>query len=111
MFHSSSRLDGRQETEKHPITGEYRSGSVTFRALLLGTIGAAAVGLICPRCAFIEHGLNDPVPPPQTPEKEYPKIRAIYEKLGIPDRIEIEVHPGGHEVRMDGALKFLRKHL
>lgn len=82
-----------------------------FPGQLLEFSEADIASLICPRYAFIEHGLNDPVPPQQTPEKEYPKIRAIYEKLGIPDRIGIEVHPGGHEVRMHGALEFIRRHL
>lgn len=67
--------------------------------------------LICPRCVFIECGANDPVLHPQAAEVEYPKLQAIYERLGIPERVALEVHPGAHEVWFEGAVEFLRKWL
>jgi dienelactone hydrolase len=82
-----------------------------FPGQLLEFSDADICSLICPRCVFLECGAHDPVLHPQAATVEYPKLRAIYEKLGIPDRVGIEVHPGMHEVWFSGAVEFLKKHL
>ncbi|NLO73384.1 MAG: prolyl oligopeptidase family serine peptidase [candidate division WS1 bacterium] len=82
-----------------------------FAGQLLEFSDADVCSLICPRCVFIESGANDAVLHPQVVEKEWPKLQAIYEQLGIPERVGIEVHPGEHEVWFEGAVEFLRKWL
>jgi dienelactone hydrolase len=72
---------------------------------------ADIASLICPRPFCIEYGLQDPVLTQLEPEQEYPKIRQIYEQLGIPERLRFETHPGGHEVVLEGSLEFLREYL
>jgi dienelactone hydrolase len=69
------------------------------------------VSLICPRPLFIEHGKADGIAWwPQVLE-EYEASAEHYRRLGIGDRIGIEMHEGGHEIRLQGTLDFLRRHL
>ena len=42
---------------------------------------------------------------------EYEATCEHYRKLGIEDRIEIDCHEGGHEIRMEKSLDFLKKWL
>ncbi len=72
---------------------------------------ADIASLICPRPFCIEYGLNDPVLTQLEPEHEYPKIRRIYDELGIPDRLVLATHPGGHEVVLGESLEFIKKFL
>lgn len=69
------------------------------------------VSLICPRPLFIEHGKADGIAWwPQVLE-EYEASAGHYCRLGLDGRIGIELHEGGHEIRMQGTLDFLRRHL
>ena len=43
--------------------------------------------------------------------QEYEETCAHYGKLGLEDRIEIDLHEGGHEIRMEKSLAFLNKWL
>jgi hypothetical protein len=43
--------------------------------------------------------------------EEYKASQEHYQKLGIADRIEIDLHEGGHEIRLEKGLAFLRKWL
>jgi dienelactone hydrolase len=67
--------------------------------------------LICPRPFMVERGHYDGVAPDETVAYEYAKVQRHYDLLGIGDRTELEVHDGGHEIRLEGTLRFLRKHL
>ena len=67
--------------------------------------------LICPRPLLIEIGKCDGIAWwPQVLE-EFEETCEHYRKLGIEDRIEMDLHEGGHEIRMEGSLEFLRKWL
>jgi len=72
---------------------------------------ADIASLICPRHLCIEYGLQDPVLTQEEPEEEYPKIRQVYDQLGIGERLVLATHPGGHEVVMGESLEFIEKHL
>ena len=37
--------------------------------------------------------------------------REHYRKLGVENRIEIDLHEGGHEIRLEKSLAFLKKWL
>ncbi len=44
------------EAGRHPVTGEYRHGRVTARALVLGLLGAATVGYLAPYSVHVVQG-------------------------------------------------------
>ncbi len=65
------------------------------------------LSLICPRPVLIETGKCDGIAWwPQVVE-EFERARAHYEKLGVADRIEMDLHEGGHEIRGIRAFEFL----
>jgi hypothetical protein len=43
--------------------------------------------------------------------EEFEASREHYEKLGLAERIEMDLHEGGHECRIEGGVKFLRRWL
>lgn len=67
--------------------------------------------LICPRPLLVEQGKADGIAWWPMMLEEYEATRAHYRKLGIEDRIEIDLHEGGHEIRMEKSLAFLKKWL
>jgi len=69
------------------------------------------VSLICPRPLLVEIGKCDGIAWwPQVLE-EFDDACEHYRKLGVKDRIEMDLHEGGHEIRMMGSLAFLKKWL
>ena len=70
-----------------------------------------AASLICPRPLLIQHGKQDKIAWwPQVME-EYKVARSHYEKLNIGDRIEIDLHEGGHEAIIGSGVAFMTKWL
>jgi hypothetical protein len=69
------------------------------------------VSLICPRPLLIQHGKKDGIAFwPQVME-EYITARSHYEKLNIEDRIQIDMHEGGHEAIIESGVKFMTRWL
>lgn len=69
------------------------------------------VSLICPRPLLIQHGKKDGIAYwPQVIE-EYNIAKKHYEKLNIPERIEIDLHEGGHEAIINSGIEFLKRWL
>ncbi len=69
------------------------------------------VSLICPRPLMIQTGKLDRIAHwPQVVE-EFEVSREHYKKLGIGERIEMDLHEGGHETRVESGLKFLKRWL
>lgn len=69
------------------------------------------VSLICPRPLLIQTGKLDRIAHwPQVVE-EFEEARAHYEKLGLVDRIKLDLHEGGHEPRVQTGVAFLTKWL
>jgi dienelactone hydrolase len=69
------------------------------------------VSLICPRPLLIQHGKKDRIAHwPQVIE-EYEIARKHYEKLNIPERIEMDMHEGGHEAIIESGISFMKKWL
>ena len=58
---------------------------------------ASVAALICPRPLLIQNGEVDTVIPVEGARRAAPKVQAIYDRLGISDRFEFQVHPGAHE--------------
>ncbi len=67
--------------------------------------------LMVPRPFMVERGRKDPVGPDEWVASEYAKVKALYEKLGIGDRCEIEVFDGPHTIHGEGTFAFLHRHL
>jgi len=90
---------------------ETREDHAFFHGWLTEFTDSDAVCLICPRPLLIQTGKKDRIAHwPQVLE-EFEASRAYYEKLGIAERIEIDLHEGGHEPRVESGLKFLTRWL
>ncbi|MCP5111553.1 MAG: hypothetical protein GY953_12035, partial [bacterium] len=82
-----------------------------FRGWLTEFTDSDVVSLICPRPLLIQTGKKDGIAWwPQVIE-EFEISKQHYEKLGIADRIELDIHEGGHEIRLESGLAFLKKWL
>jgi hypothetical protein len=67
--------------------------------------------LICPRPLLVQTGKKDGIAWwPQVLE-ELDASKEHYRKLGIEDRIGIDLHDGGHEIRLESGLDFMKKWL
>ena len=65
------------------------------------------VSLICPRPLLIQQGKKDKIAYwPQVVE-EFNKSKVSYEKLNIADRIELNIHEGGHEAVINTGIRFM----
>jgi fermentation-respiration switch protein FrsA (DUF1100 family) len=65
------------------------------------------VSLIAPRPLMLQHGKKDNIAYwPQVVE-EYNKSIVHYQKLNMPERIELTLHEGGHEAIVDDGVRFL----
>lgn len=90
---------------------ETREEHAFFDGWLTEFTDSDAVCLICPRPLLIQTGKKDRIAHwPQVVE-EFRAARRHYEKLGIADRIEMDLHEGGHEARVDSGVKFLARWL
>ncbi len=67
--------------------------------------------LICPRPYMPQTGKCDGIAWWPQVVNEFERTKAHYEKLGVGERCEMDLHEGGHEIRVEGALPFLRRWL
>ena len=82
-----------------------------FQGWLTEFTDSDVVSLICPRPLLIQTGKLDRIAHwPQVVE-EFEASRTHYEKLGIAERIEMDLHEGGHEPRVQTGIKFLSRWL
>ena len=69
------------------------------------------VSLICPRPLLIEQGKADGIAWWPQMLKEYEDATLHYRELEIDDHLEIDLHEGGHEIRLNRSLSFLKEWL
>ncbi len=82
-----------------------------FQGWLTEFTDSDVVSLICPRPLLIQTGKQDRIAHwPQVVE-EFEASRAHYEKLGVAERFEMDLHEGGHEPRVRSGLEFLSRWL
>lgn len=82
-----------------------------FQGWLTEFTDSDAASLICPRPLLVQTGKKDGIAWwPQVLE-ELDASKEHYRKLGIEDRIGIDLHEGGHEIRLDSGLAFMKKWL
>jgi hypothetical protein len=67
--------------------------------------------LVCPRPFMVQTGKCDGIAWWPLVVEEVERTRAHYERLGLGDRLAFDLHEGGHEIRVAGALPFLQKWL
>lgn len=72
---------------------------------------AALIPLICPRPLLIQAGEQDTVAPLEAARKGVPGVRAYYERLGLAERFEFDVHAGGHVFENNAIFRFFDRHL
>lgn len=82
-----------------------------FRGWLTEFTDSDVASLICPRPLLVQTGKKDGIAWwPQVIE-EFEASKEHYKKLGIADRIEMDLHDGGHEIRVESGVRFLEKWL
>ncbi len=82
-----------------------------FRGWLTEFTDSDVASLICPRPLLVQTGKKDGIAWwPQVIE-EFEASKEHYQKLGIQDRIEMDLHDGGHEIRVESGVPFLKKWL
>ncbi|HLR37600.1 MAG TPA: hypothetical protein VK084_06120 [Chitinophagaceae bacterium] len=69
------------------------------------------VSMICPRPLQIQHGKKDGIAHWPYVVSEFEKSKDHYDKLEIGDRIELVLHEGRHEAKVEEGVKFLKKFL
>lgn len=69
------------------------------------------VSLICPRPLLVQHGKQDRIAHWPYVREEFDKSKIHYDKLGIGERIGIDIHEGGHDVVIESGFNFLNKWL
>lgn len=82
-----------------------------FRGWLVEFTDADAASLICPRALLIQTGKQDKIAHwPQVVE-EFQAAREHYKKLGVAERMEMDLHERGHEARVASGIRFLTRWL
>ena len=97
--------------ERYSCFLETREEHAFFHGWLTEFTDSDAACLICPRPLLVQTGKLDRIAHwPQVVE-EFEASREHYRKLGIAERIEMDLHEGGHEARVESGLRFLRRWL
>ncbi len=82
-----------------------------FDGWLTAYSDADVVSLICPRPLMIQTGKKDGIAWWPMVVEEFEAAREHYRKLGIEDRIELDLREGGHETHVESGLRFLSRWL
>ena len=69
------------------------------------------VSLICPRPVLVETGKGDGIAWWPQVQEEFKAATEHYINLGIGERIEMDLHEGGHEIHLTRSVEFLKKWL
>jgi dienelactone hydrolase len=69
------------------------------------------LSLVCPRPFQIQTGKADSIAWWPFVEEEFDRLKEHYSRLGVEDRLEWDLHEGGHEIRCETGLAFLRRWL
>ncbi len=69
------------------------------------------VSMICPRPIQIQHGKKDNIAYWPDVVSEFEKSKVHYERLGLSGRLELVLHEGGHEAKVDEGVRFLKEYL
>jgi dienelactone hydrolase len=79
---------------------------------MLGHMDHVELGaLVAPRPLLIESGTRDNIFPVATTRREHARLAQLYEQLGVPERIELDVFEAGHQWHGVMAYPFLERWL
>jgi dienelactone hydrolase len=82
-----------------------------FRGWLTEFTDSDVVSLICPRPLLIQTGKEDKIAHWPQVIGEFETSREHYKKLGMAERMEMDLHDGGHEARIESGIRFLTRWL
>jgi hypothetical protein len=82
-----------------------------FDGWLTAFTDSDVASLICPRPLLIQTGKQDRIAWWPMVVEEFEAAKQHYEKLGIPDRLEMDLQDSGHEAHLESGLRFLTKWL
>lgn len=82
-----------------------------FHGWLIESSDSDVVSLICPRPFQVQTGKGDRIAHWPMVQEEFEIARQPYDKLGIGDRIELDLRDCGHETHIESGLRFLTKWL
>jgi dienelactone hydrolase len=90
---------------------ETREEHAFFHGWLTEFTDSDTMSLICPRPLLVQTGKRDGIAWwPQVIE-EFEAAKDHYRALAIPERIEMALHEGGHEIHLESGIPFLRRWL
>lgn len=84
-----------------------KAGHAFFNGWLTEFTDADVVSLIAPRPLMIQHGKKDRIAHWPDVVEEFEKSVVHYEKLNIPEAIELTLHEGGHETVVEDGVRFM----
>lgn len=67
--------------------------------------------LIAPRALLIESGTKDNIFPIRATEFAISRVRRVYELLGVPEKLDVDIFEGRHQISGRKAYDFLKKEL
>lgn len=82
-----------------------------FDGWLIESSDSDVASLICPRPLLIQTGKKDGIAHWPMVVEEFEAARQHYRKLGVPERIEMDLQEGGHEAHVQSGLRFLTRWL
>lgn len=88
-----------------------REGYIFIPGWLREFSDAELLALYCPRPVQVQTGKCDAIAWWPMVVEEFERAKAYYEKLGVGDRCELCLTPGGHEIVYDAGVEFVRKWL
>jgi hypothetical protein len=82
-----------------------------FNSWLLDMTDSDAASLICPRPLMIQTGKKDRIAHWPMVVEEFEAARRHYQKLGMAERMVLDLRDVGHETHVDSGIAFLRRWL
>lgn len=94
-----------------PLVKSQTCGSQIVPGLLQYGDHPEVAGLICPRPAFYEMGINDPIFSVEASRETYRRVALMYNSAGVPERLGREEFEGVHEFRGRNIFEFFERWL
>ncbi len=97
--------------ERYSCFLETKEEHAFFDGWLTAYTDSDVASLICPRPLLIQTGKKDGIAWWPMVLEEFEAAQEHYRRLGVADRIEMDLREGGHETHVESGLRFLTKWL
>jgi hypothetical protein len=97
--------------ERYSCFLETKEEHAFFGGWLTAYSDSDVASLICPRPLLVQTGKKDGIAWWPMVLEEFDAAREHYRRLGIEDRIEMDLRDGGHETHVESGIRFLSKWL